>query len=305
MSFLIRQRRFRMMFGIVGALALVFALACEEENGDPTPPPAASQTTLEKVQEQGYVTIGFANEAPYGFADETGQVTGEAPEVAKEVLSRMGVDEVVGVVTPFGSLIPGLQAGRFDMIAAGMFINPDRCSEILFSDPDYAVPQAFGVESGNPHGLMNFKDVAANSDVTLGVMAGAVEATYATEQGVPEDQLVLFDDAPSLVEGLQAGRVDAFALTTLSVKEQIERVNDPDLEMTPGFTPVINGEPKAGAGGYGFRQSDTAFHEEFNEILGQMKQNDEILPIVEPFGFGPDEVNAAKDLTAEQLCSAA
>ena len=83
-----------------------------------------AETTLEKAKREGYLRVGFANEAPYGFATPDGKLTGESPEVVKAVLKKIGIGEVDGVLTEFGSLIPGLQAGRFDLIAAGMFITP-------------------------------------------------------------------------------------------------------------------------------------------------------------------------------------
>jgi len=51
----------------------------------------AAETTLEKVRQQGYIRVGFANEAPFGYATPAGKLTGEAPEVAKAVLTRMGI----------------------------------------------------------------------------------------------------------------------------------------------------------------------------------------------------------------------
>ena len=81
--------------------------------------PASAETTLERARQAGYIRIGFANEAPFGYATPEGTLTGEAPEVAKAVLAKMGIPEVDGVLTEFGSLIPGLKAGRFDIIAAG------------------------------------------------------------------------------------------------------------------------------------------------------------------------------------------
>jgi polar amino acid transport system substrate-binding protein len=261
-----------------------------------------SMSLLDAARERGYVRIGFANEAPYGFANASGEVTGEAPEVAKVVLAELGIPEVDGVVTTFGSLIPGLQAGRFDMIAAGMFINPGRCEQILFSDPDYCVPSAFGVAAGNPKGLNSFEDVANSSDAKIGVLSGAVEEGYALDSGVPDDRVIRFDQTTSLAEGLQAGRIDAMALTSLSVRAQLDRLSDNSLEMTAGFVPVIDGEDQVGCGGYGFRTENQAFRDAFNEVLAKMKQDGEVLPIVEPFGFFQDEVGAATDRTAEDLC---
>src|SRR3546814_5731520 len=82
------------------------------------------------------------------------------PEVAKAVLKKMGIPEVDGVLTEFGSLIPGLKAGRFDIIAAGMFITPARCKEVAFSKPSYGIGQAFLVKEGNPQSLKDYASIA-------------------------------------------------------------------------------------------------------------------------------------------------
>ena len=80
------------------------------------------ETTLERVQREGVVRVGFANENPYAYAELDGTLTGEAVEVARTVFERLGIPEMEGVLTEFGSLIPGLQAGRFDVITAGMYM---------------------------------------------------------------------------------------------------------------------------------------------------------------------------------------
>src|SRR3546814_9279233 len=63
---------------------------------------ALAQSTLDEAREAGFIRIGFANEAPYGYATPDGKLTGEAPEVAKAVLAKMGIPEVDGVLTEFG-----------------------------------------------------------------------------------------------------------------------------------------------------------------------------------------------------------
>lgn len=280
--------------GIGAASIALVGCGDDDDNGN------GDESTLERARREGRIRIGFANEAPYGFADASGEVTGEAPTVAREVFSRLGIDEVDAVVVPFGSLIPGLQAGRFDVIAAGMFINPDRCDAITFSDPDYCVPQAFGVAAGNPMGLNSYEDVAANPDATLGVQTGGVEAGYAEALGVSSDQIVFFDDIVSAGEGLSSGRVDAIAATSLAIRAEIERVGG-NVESTEAFDVVIDGQNESGCGGYGFRNGDGDLHEAFNDILVQMKDGDEIKPLVLEFGFD-DEVDAAKGRTAAELC---
>jgi polar amino acid transport system substrate-binding protein len=258
--------------------------------------------TLETARQQGFIRVGFANEAPYGYADESGNLTGEAPEVARKVMKAMGIDELQGVLTEFNSLIPGLQANRFDIIAAGMFITPERCQEILFSDPDYCGLEALAVEEGNPLNLNDYQDVASNPDAKLGVLGGAVEGGYARESGVKESQIVTFPDPSSGIEGLQAGRVDAFTLTSISLRDLIEKREGANLELAKPFTPVIDGEPQRGCGAYGFRKKDEKFRDAFNKKLKELKEGGEILSTIKPFGFTKAEANAAKDVTAEELC---
>ncbi|MCA9821372.1 MAG: ectoine/hydroxyectoine ABC transporter substrate-binding protein EhuB [Dehalococcoidia bacterium] len=291
-----------LMIGLSFVLIAVLSLgliACGDDDDDDG---GGGGSTLEKAQEDGVITIGFANEAPYGFADSSGEATGEAPTVAKAILAELGINEVVSVVVPFGNLIPGLEAGRFDIIAAGMFINPGRCEQILFSDPDYCVPQAFGVEAGNPMGIMTFDDIAANPDIKVGIPTGGVEDQYARDAGATDDQITNFDTLQDAGDALAAGRVDAIAATSLAIQAELERLGDDGLEATPGFDVVIDGKPASGCGGFGFRKSDDDLHKAFNDKLIALKDSDGIRPLVEEFGFD-DEVDAAKGRTAEELCT--
>lgn len=131
---------------VCGGRAAVLLLA-----GCSDPSPSGDGSTLERARREGSIRIGFADEAPFAYLDtQRNRVSGEAPEVARVILRRLGIEKVQGVLTEFGSLIPGLEAGRFDLIAAGMDILPERCERIAFSNPTYAARQAFIVKQGNP-----------------------------------------------------------------------------------------------------------------------------------------------------------
>ena len=242
-----------------------------------------AETTLEKARQQGYIRVGFANEAPFGYATPDGKLTGEAPEVAKAVLARMGIPEVDGVLTEFGSLIPGLKAGRFDIIAAGMFITPKRCKQISFSEPSYGIGQAFLVSEGNPKRLKTYADVAQQSDVKLAVMAGAIERDYAKKAGVSLSQLVTLPDPPSMLAAVQAGRADAAALTALSIANLADKGDG--VESTPPFATVAD-QSVMGHGGFGFRTADRDLLAAFNEHLKAFLGTKEHLDLVTPLGFG-------------------
>lgn len=278
------------LLAVFAALAIVVA-ACGTDGGE-----GGGEGELAELFPDGSVTIGIANEVPYGFEGEDGEPTGEAPEVAKAILGELGIDTVEATVVEFGALIPGLQAGQYDMVAAGMFITPDRAEDTAFSNPDYCGTTAFAVEEGNPHGLTDFASVA-ESEAVLGVLGGAVEEGYAVDSGIPDDQISRLGDTPSLFDALTAGRVDAVALTEVTVLTQVENLEG--FEATEGFVPVIEGEEQLGCGAFAF--SDTEFCTIFNDMLGQFQEEGRILPLVEEFGFSEAAVERAKEVTVEQL----
>lgn len=261
--------------------------------GDTT---AGDGATLTDMFPEGTVRIGIANEVPYGYEGPDGEATGEAPELARAILSELGIDNIEATVVEFGSLIPGLLADQYDMIAAGMFINPERAQQVIFSDPDYCGATSFGVPEGNPMGLSDFQSIT-DTGATLGVLGGAVEETYAIDSGIPDGQISRLGDTASLVDALTSGRIDAFALTEVTVVAQVGELAG--FEATEGFIPVIDGEEQLGCGAFAF--NDQAFRDTFNDKLKQFQEEGRVLPIIEPFGFSQAAVDTAAGLTVEDL----
>jgi polar amino acid transport system substrate-binding protein len=251
--------------------------------------PTAAQTNLEDIQEKGVIRLGVANEAPYGYQAPDGRMTGEAPEIARKILEKIDPDiQVEGVVVPFNDLISDLNAGRFDVIAAGMFITPARCRQIAFTDPTYKIGEALAVKAGNPKNLTDFDSIAKQPDARLAVMAGAVEYGYAYEAGVFVDQVSVYPSYQEALEALQGGRIDAIAMTSLSVRDLVGQNPGAGIEATPQFFPVLDGEPVAGYGAFGFRKEDQALRAAFNQHLTDFIGTDAHWETVRPFGFVPD-----------------
>ncbi|WLW64220.1 ectoine/hydroxyectoine ABC transporter substrate-binding protein EhuB [Achromobacter aegrifaciens] len=298
---LIRSRR------MLAALSLGVLAACSDSGSDKAAPAAsapAAASTLEAAKAAGKIRIGYANEAPFAFMDsKEGKVTGESVEIARVVLKRMGINEVEGVLTEFGSLIPGLQAKRFDIIAAGMYVTPERCQQVAFSDPTYGVGQSFLVKQGNPKNLHSYEDVMKNPDAKLGVVVGAIEAEYASKIKVPPAQVVVFPDAVSALSGVQAGRADAYAATALTVNDLMGKASAASgLEKADPFKdPVIDGKDVRGYGAYAFRSDDKAFADAFNAELAKFIGTEEHQKLVTPFGFTAQEL--PKGVTAAKLCA--
>lgn len=204
-------------------------------------------------------------------------------------------------LTQFGSLIPGLQANRFDLITAGMYITPDRCQQVAFAGPEYSIGVGIAVKTtGNPLNLHSYEDIVANPEATVAIMGGAVEADYLKSVGAAESQFVIVPDQPSAVAALQAGRADSITMTGPALQSILEGAGS-DLERVMDFTqPIIDGESVRGYGGTAFRQSDTDFRDAFNKELNAMKESGELLEILSEFGFTEQELPG--DMTALELC---
>lgn len=255
--------------------------------------------TLDKIKQQGYVTVGIANEQPYGYVDTSGNITGEAPSLAKEIFKELGVPKMKSKTVDFGGLIGGLKAGRFDTVAAGMTILPERCAQVAFADPDFIGKTAFLVPKGNPKHITRFDDVA-KAGITLGVLTGAVEGGYAKSAGVKSGKIKKLSDQDAAYDALTAHRIDAVALTDISLNNVLAKHKGAPYEVTKGFIPVVDGKKQIGGGGFAFRKSDTDLLNAFNAKLHQLEKSGKELAIIKPFGFTSN--NLPGDVTAAQLC---
>lgn len=257
---------------------------------------------LERLASGEPLRVGYANEEPFGYLDaESGAVTGEAPEIAKAMIARLGGGPSEAVVARFGELIPALKAGRLDVVAAGMYVTPERCGEVIFSEPTYRIGEGLIVRRGNPLALHSYEDIVAHESARIGVMGGAVEHGYAKKLGVPEKRIVVFADYPTALIGLETDRIDALAATELTVTTLLRKAEGKPFERaTPFRDPVIDGRPVAGYGAFAFRKQDVALRDAFNRELKKFIGTPEHLELVRPFGFS--ERTLPGDVTTADLC---
>ncbi|MEV6024206.1 ectoine/hydroxyectoine ABC transporter substrate-binding protein EhuB [Streptomyces sp. NPDC052036] len=251
---------------------------------------------LGRLRAQGVVRLGIAGEIPFGYIDKDGQLTGEAPELAKVVFRRLGVDRVQPVPTEFGSLIPGLNSQQFDVVSAGMYVTPDRCQQVVFADPDYQMLDSFIVRKGNPKGLHDYRDVVEKK-AKLATGTGYAEIQYAVEAGYKESDLLIVPDQVAGLNAVEAGRVDVFAGTALTTREVVKKSRA--AESTKPFTPLVKGKPHVDGGAFAFRRTETALRDAFNAELKKMRASDELFRVLRPFGFTRAEMT---DMTAKELC---
>ena len=284
-------RRTILVLGLCAAAAALLS-ACGGSGPD----------TLAGLREAGRVRVGFADEPPYAYLDDGGRLVGSEVAVAATIFGRLGIAELVPVKVAFEDLIPALEDGRVDVIVAGMFITPDRCARVAFSEPTYAAPEVLAVPAGNPRGFTRYRDLREAGGV-VGVLAGSVEAQHVRGAGIPDDHIVEAAEPAELVALLSSGAIDAFALTSLSVRSlQAASGGDP-FEVTAPFIPLVDGRPAVGAGGFAFRRGDDGLRTAVNAELARLHQEGSLEALVEPYGLGARELVPAASLTANELCA--
>lgn len=273
--------------GALGATGCARVASASDENGG---------DLLDRLRAQGVVRLGIAGEIPFGYIDKDGRLTGEAPELAKAVFKRLGVARVQPVPTEFGSLIPGLNSQQFDVVAAGMYVNAERCEQVIFADPDYQMLDAFIVRKGNPKGLHSYRDVVAKK-AKFATGTGYAEIQYAVEAGYKESDILIVPDQVAGLNAVEAGRVDVFAGTALTVREVVKKSGK--AEATKPFAPLVKGKPHVDGGAFAFRPTETRLRDAFNVELRKLKKSGELFRILRPFGFTEAEMT---DMTAKELC---
>jgi polar amino acid transport system substrate-binding protein len=252
----------------------------------------SAEGLLAKGKKQGYLSVGIANEPPYTKVTADGTVTGCEPDVFRAVVKRMGIADVQGIITPYNAMIPGLQAGRWDAVTAGLFMKQSRCAEVLYSEPVIVSTESFGVPKGNPKKITTVKSVLDNPDLKIIVLPGGFEEGILQTAKVPDGQLIRINDNRSGVEAVIAGRADAFFLPTLSLNDLAKTSSG--IEVTA----AVADAPRTGSGA-AFRKGDTDFHTAYNKELAALKATDEFAAILKKWGF---DAAAAKGVTAEELC---
>lgn len=251
---------------------------------------------LTRLRAAKKVTVGLANQPPFSAIEPDGTLTGCAPTIAKLILSRLGVPEVVGIAATYGELIPGLQAGRWDFIAAALTITKLRCKQVLYSDPVLFDGGAFVTLKGAFADPPKLVADLVQRKLTVGVSTGGAHARFALEAGMDPADIRQFPGDVGIIDGLLAKRIEvAFGSNASLANVYRQRGIEVDVIFP------IKDDPSSGAA-CAFRLTDTDLHAAFQQELRAMKHSGEWLPIAQKFGFTtpPDLMF----VTSDEICAA-
>lgn len=256
--------------------------------------PAPTQDTLARARSEGVIRIGYAVEAPYAFLSARGEPTGESVELARIVARRLGIARVEWSQTEFGSLIPELLVGRFDVIAAGMFITRERAEWVVFSEPTLRVAPGFLVPAHNPQGLRSYEDLRQHPDLRVAALQGSVEEAALRRLGLDDTRLLRVPDALTGRVAVENGVVHALVLSLPTLREMVRKRGKSNLEVAAASATADAGIAPVGFVGFAFRPADAALRTAWNGSLKGYVGSAQHLALLQPFGLG------AADLPAER-----
>lgn len=191
----------RTRFATLAAFAASAALVLSGCSGSSAPASSSADDELGLVSAGTLTVATEGTYRPFSFHDETGELVGFDVEIAEAVADKLGL-EVRFQETQWDAIFAGLEAGRFDVIANQVSINPEREEKYLFSAP-YTVSPGVIVVPEDDDSISSFDDLAGKTT------AQSLTSNWyelAQESGATVEAVEGWAQAVALLE---QGRVDA------------------------------------------------------------------------------------------------
>ena len=200
--------------------------------------------------EEGVLTVGTELPAPpFWNGDDYESITdGYEVDLAREIASRLGLEEVRFVEMPFAGLVAG-QECPCDVNLSQVTITEDRAQVVDFSAPYFDANQGVMVNEGTEVG-----DVATAQSLRWGVQVNTTGAKFLASEIQPATEAQVYSTVVDMFAALRAEQIDAVMMDT----------------------PIVLGE--AGREGSGFAvvgQFETG--EQYGAVLAKDSPNTEIV----------------------------
>ena len=219
---------------------------------------------------------------PYNLTDPSGKIVGFEPDVAMDVCARMKVECKI-IAQDWDGMIPGLQAGKFDVIMDGMSITDERKKQIDFSLPYADVPAALATAKASPLAklagagkLVNFdKDKAGGAATlkalrealkgkTLGVQVSTTHATFAGNHLKDVATIKEYKTTDERDLDLKSGRIDAVLDDETRIAAMLGKDDAKDFTE---FGPHLTGGDFGIGVGMGLRKADADLTAKFDKAI--------------------------------------
>ena len=246
------------------ALAAILALTCLTACG-------SAGTTLASVQKSGKLTVATSPDfPPFESLGANGEVFGIEIDILNLICAQLGVELDIQQVD-FDSVLPGVQAGKYNMGASGISVTPARAENTLFTDPYCLAAQAIVVMKDSP--------ITCKADLTgktVSVQTGTTAETYCMENGYTVSSFTANADAEA---ALVAGKVDAWVIDDLTAAEMVKIYNAEKGDVLVILDEAMTTEPYAFA--FAFGSEDLVA--KINEILSGLVADGTVAAIFEKY----------------------
>ncbi len=184
---------------------------------------AASAATLKIGTEGGY--------PPWSMVDASGKVTGFDADIGHALCQRLEA-KCRFVVQAFDSLIPALQAERFDLVISGMSVTAERAKVIAFSIPYATEDSAFVLPKNSP--LIDAPDQEAIfkglAGKTIGVQGGTTQGAF-LQKFAPGITLKTYETQDQMQMDLSSGRLDGTFSEVTPQSQFLKKAGDRQFAM--------------------------------------------------------------------------
>jgi len=255
---------------VLTATAALALTACSGGSADPAS--TAEGDDLGLVTEGTLTVATEGTYRPFTFHDESGELVGFDVEIAEAVADKLGL-EVEFQETQWDAIFAGLDAGRFDVIANQVSINPEREEQYLFSEP-YTVSPGVIVVLEDDDSITSFADLEGKTT------AQSLTSNWyelAQESGAQVQNVEGWAQAVAL---LQEERVDATINDKLTFLDHENTEGDTGLEIA-----VETDEESRSA--FAFRKGSDELVEAVDEALATLQKDGTLAELSEKY-FGED-----------------
>lgn len=222
---------------------------------------AENGEALERVQEAGVLRVGTSADYPpfefYATIDGSQEMVGMDVAIAENIADDLGV-ELEMVDMGFDALIPALESGNIDMIAAGMVPTPEREESLAFSQIYYEGSQNLVIRVEDEEIYDSLESLEGQP---VGVQAGSLQADLVDQ--VPDADVMTLENINDLILSLQTNQVEALVLAETNA-EMHALSNDDIITFNGGFDYEDIGNALA------FRQNEDSLVAAVDESLDSM-----------------------------------
>lgn len=161
---------------------------------------------------------------PYEYYDGN-KIVGIDADIAAAIADKLGMTLDIQD-TEFGSIITGVQTGKYDMGMAGMTVNEERQQSVNFTKSYAKGIQVVIVKKGSD--IKSIDNIAGHK---IGVQQDTTGHIYATDD-YGDDSVVPFNKATDTVAALESGKVDCVIIDNEPAKSYVKSYDDLEILST-------------------------------------------------------------------------